>query len=87
MVNEEESTVMEKHIFEEELLQTLKEMAKDKIPTPNGWHINFFLHFFNLMGHELVKVVEVVRCFVHIPSEINSTFLTLIPKESNYLSL
>lgn len=55
-------------------------MAKDKSPEPDGWPANFFLHFFDLMGSDLVNLAETVNLSRHIPGFIKSTFLTLIPK-------
>lgn len=101
MVNNENTVMMDEQISEEELLQTLKEiaknkspepstlkeMAKNKSPEPDGWHMEFFLHFFELMGLELVMMVEVLRCSGHISGAINSTLLILISKKSNSISL
>ena len=79
-LNDENYTIMDKKITDEELHQTLKEMAKDKIIRPDGWPSDFFLHYFELMGLDLVHMAEAVRKSGHISGVINSTFLTFIPK-------
>ena len=46
----------------------------------NGWPTEFYLGFFELIGDDLLKVVEESwrEAFIHAP--LNSTFITLIPK-------
>jgi len=40
----------------------------------------FFLHFFELVGHDLIDVVEETRLRGEVIRPTNSTFLALIPK-------
>ena len=53
---------------------------KDKAPGPDGWPVEFFLFFFDLLGPLLVKVVESARTLGRVAPALNSTFLALIPK-------
>lgn len=48
-VSEEELTLMDDYISDEELHQTIKETEKDNSPSPHGWARNF-LHYFTLWG-------------------------------------
>jgi hypothetical protein len=64
----------------EELWKVLKEFAKDKSPGPYGWTVEFFLHFFELVGEELLEVVEDSRRRGEVIKDLNSTLLVLIPK-------
>jgi hypothetical protein len=64
----------------EELWKVLKDFAKDKSPGPYGWTVEFFLHFFELVGEELLEVVEDSRRRGEVIKDLNSTFLVLIPK-------
>ena len=41
-----------------EVETTLKNFAKDKSPGPDGWTVEFFLHFFDMLGLELVEAIE-----------------------------
>lgn len=65
----------------EEILEVLKSFSKDKCLGPDGWE--FFMHFFDLMGHNILDIVEESRTTGKILGAINSTFLYLIPKSSN----
>lgn len=70
----------------DEIEQTLKFFAKDKAPRPDGWLVELYLHFFELMGDELHELVNFSRINGYIPGGLNSTFVTLIPKKDKPLS-
>ena len=59
----------------------LKYFIKDKSPGPDGWPIEFYLAFFDLLGPELVKMVETSRKDGRVVPSLNSTFIALIPKK------
>jgi hypothetical protein len=80
MVLEDEVTNLENPCTREEILEVLKGFAKDKSPGPDGWTVEFFLHFFELVGQDLLDVVEETRLRGEVIKQINSTFLALIPK-------
>jgi hypothetical protein len=44
-------------------------------------HVEFFLEFFDLLGHELLEVVEESRVKGKINGALNATFVALIPKK------
>jgi hypothetical protein len=52
-------------MFEEvntnELLSIISTFHKDKILSPNGWTLEFYLGFFEFLGEDLLRVVEKVR--------------------------
>jgi hypothetical protein len=56
---------------------------KDRSPGPDGWTVEFFLQFFDLVGSDLLELVEDSRLRGKITGALNSTFLTLIPKANN----
>eukprot|EP00253_Pinus_taeda_P020087 PITA_20087 len=64
----------------EELEGVLKWFKKDKSPGPDGWTIEFYLAFFDVLGQDLMGVVEESRTTGSIYHAINSTFIALIPK-------
>ena len=59
----------------------LHSFKKDRSPSPDGWPVEFCLHFFDLLGEELLSAVDFTRVFGCILPSLNSTFLTLIPKK------
>jgi hypothetical protein len=42
----------------EELKKILKAFASDKSPGLDGWTVEFFLYFFDLVGEDLLGMVE-----------------------------
>jgi len=59
----------------EELEGTLKWFKKDKSPGPDGWPVEFYLAFLELLGKDLLAVIEESRITGHI-----HPFIALIPK-------
>jgi hypothetical protein len=55
----------------------------DKIPGPDGWTVEFYLHYFDLVGTKLLELVEDSKLHGKVTRAINSTFFTLIPKENH----
>ena len=65
----------------EEVESSLKYFKKDKSPGPDGWPVEFYLDFFDILGPELVNVVETSRREGRVTPSLNSTFIALIPKK------
>jgi len=63
-----------------ELESMLKWFKKDKSLGPDGWTIEFYLAFYDLLGQDMLKVVEECRLSGSLYNAINSTFIALIPK-------
>jgi hypothetical protein len=80
LVNEEDTLLLERPCTKEELWEVLKLFAKDKSLGPDGWTVEFFIHFFELVGDDLLEVVEDSRIRGEVVRALNSTFLALIPK-------
>jgi hypothetical protein len=67
----------------EELKEVMRSFQKDKSPGPYGWTIEFVLGFFDLLGQDILKLVEEIRITGQMPLSLNSTFIALIPKKDN----
>jgi hypothetical protein len=63
-----------------ELKSILTLFKRDKSPGPDGWTVEFYIHFFDLIKEDLLALVENVRTGGHIAGSLNSTFIALIPK-------
>ena len=61
----------------------LHSFKKDRSPKPDGWPVEFYLFFFDLLGEELLSAVDYARVSGCIPPSLNSTFLALIPQKEN----
>ena len=48
--------------------------------------MEFFIHFFDLVGDDLLNVVEDYKTRGLVNKSLNATFLTLVPKVNNPLS-
>ena len=83
IVTEDEVVNLENPSTSEEILEVLKGFTKDKSLGPDGWKVEFFLHFFELVGHDLLDMVEETRIRGELINSINSTFMALIPKVNN----
>jgi hypothetical protein len=80
MVSEEDARLLEKPCSLEDLLNILKDFSKDKSPGPDGWTVEFFLHYFELVGEDLLGMVDESRRKGEVIKALNTTFIVLIPK-------
>jgi hypothetical protein len=80
LVSEEEVHTLEKPITMEEVLEVLKGFTKDKIPGPDRWTVEFFLHYYDLVAKDLLETIEESRLIGEVNMTPNSTFIALIPK-------
>jgi hypothetical protein len=80
MVSGEEASLLERPCSLEDLLSILKAFSKDKSPGPDGWTVEFFLHYFELVGEDMLGMVEESRRKGEVIKALNATFLVLIPK-------
>lgn len=82
-VNEEEAEVLYDLVTPGELESTLKWFKKEKSLGPDGWTIEFYIAFYDLLSHDLLRVVEECKVSGILYNAINSTFIALIPKSDN----
>jgi hypothetical protein len=82
-ITEEDSDNLEHPVTKKEIMEILKLFAVDKSSGPDGWTVEFYLKFFEVVSDDLVDLVEDTRSRGRIKSTLNSTFLALIPKENN----
>jgi hypothetical protein len=82
MVTTEETLALESPCTKEEILSVLKGFKREKSPGPDGWSVELYLHFFDIMGQDLLNVVEDARTRGVINPQLNNTFIVLIPKSN-----
>ena len=86
MITHEEAPSLIQPITLSEIEGALNSFKKDRSPGLDGWPVEFYLHFFDLLGNELLSAVDCARVSGCIPPSLNSTFLALIPKKENPLT-
>jgi hypothetical protein len=82
-VTADDNVVIDRVVTKQEIWDILSNFAKDKSPGPDGWTTEFFTLFFDVVGDDLLDMVEDSRTRGKIQKSLNSTFLTLIPKENS----
>lgn len=63
-----------------ELYDMLKGFINDKSPRPGGWYMDFFLYFYDIMGKELVDVINETRLKGKVSGALSTNFIVFIPK-------
>jgi hypothetical protein len=79
----EDNELLTQQISEEETLQAIRSLDQDKAPGPDGFSIRFFKHFWSLIKHDLRRMLNYTLWKKKVGGATNSTFLALIPKETN----
>ena len=70
----------------EQLMKILSSFQEERSPGPNGWPVEFFQPFFDLVGEDLLKMIEELKIQGKLSRGLNSTFLALIPKKDHTAS-
>jgi hypothetical protein len=86
VVFDEEANTLYAHVTLDEVKYVLSLFKIDKSPGPNGWTVEFFSTFFDLVGEYIVQMIEESRKNGYITGSLNSTFLAIIPKENKSTS-
>ena len=61
----------------------LKKFTESKVPSPDGWSVEIFSEFFNIIWEDILEVVEESRVKAFVSRSLNSNFIDLIPKNDN----
>jgi hypothetical protein len=80
VITEEMNISMEEELTKVEVLVTLSCMQKGNIPCLDGFSIEFFIIFYNLIKEVLLKVVKESQTSGNVKGSFNSTFIALIHK-------
>lgn len=80
MIDETNSHALFKLVSIEELKVVLFHFKNEKSPGPDSWTAEFLTSFFDLVGEDLLEMVEESRRIGSIVGGLNETILTLIPK-------
>jgi len=64
LTTDEEVHALEKTVSKVEILEVLKGFTKEKSHGPDGWTIEFFLHFFDLVADDLWRLSKTLAFLV-----------------------
>ena len=79
-ISEDENVELMKGVTMQELKSILDISKNDKSPGPDGIPVEVYRSLFDVLGEDLLRVVEDSRKSSKIPAVFNSTFIALIPK-------
>ena len=86
LISPKEIFRLESPILEEEVKKAIWSLHPDKAPGPNGFPICFYRTFWPLIKRDLMRLISWMAKG-KMEGATNSTFLALIPKESNPTSI
>ena len=59
MFEEEDNITIGRSVTKAEVKETLRLFVKDKSPGLDGWTVEFYSHFFDLLGQEITEAVTI----------------------------
>eukprot|EP01018_Ginkgo_biloba_P003770 Gb_15008 [translate_table: standard] len=83
LVSEEDNASLLEEVSKDELQTVLHSFQKGKSPGLDGWTVEFFLGFYEVIEEDLMSVIEESRSSGRILAAFNTTFIALIPKSDN----
>ena len=81
LVVEEHNQNLRKPITPEEVDQAVQEMPNGMAPEPDGFTLDLFKSYWDVVKQDIYDIVEDSRKYSYVLKALNSTFITLIPKE------
>ena len=85
-VSEDENAELMQAITIKDIKHILSISKNDKSPGPDGIPVEVYRCLFDVLGEDLLRVIELSKTSGKIPGVFNTTFLALIPKNDHPLS-
>jgi hypothetical protein len=63
LVGEEENERMYREVTREEIIYVLISFMKYRGPCPEEWTMELYIEFFDMLGEDIIRVVEAVRTY------------------------
>eukprot|EP00253_Pinus_taeda_P007194 PITA_07194 len=86
LVTREDNYNLNRPVNEEEARKVIKEMQNGKAPGPNGFDVGFFKACWGIVKHDILDVVEDSRENKIVLKALNTSFISLIPKQDNAMT-
>ena len=80
LVSTEKNDILMKPITLYEVEEVVFQMREGTTPVPDGFTVNFFHRFWDLIKMEVLRIMEDSRLTKRLLPAFNATFITLIPK-------
>lgn len=81
LISQDQNKALNQAITMKEVEEAVKYMPNGKAPRPDGFTIDFYKAYWEIIKIEVWKMVEDSRHSSSILKSLNSMFITLIPKE------
>lgn len=78
---------LEREFEEEEILDVVNGMDKDKAPGPDGFTLTFFQDCWDVVRDDIMKVFAEVYSYKRFEKSLNATFIALIPKKARAVEI
>ena len=82
-VKNKDNELLLKTITLEEIKKAVEAMEDDRAPGPDGYNVNFIKICWDIVKHELFKMISKSQRCSRLGGSTNSVFLALIPKEKD----
>lgn len=83
MLNPKASAWLSRPFTDEEVLNSIKAINRDKSPGPDGFTAGFFQDNWNLIKSEVLKAIKNFFKHLKMLQEVNKTHICLIPKKAS----
>jgi len=83
LVSREDNFNLNGPMTEEEVNEVLNDIHNGKVPNPDGFNVDFFKACWNIVKQDILNVVKYSRMNRTILKVLNTSFVSLIPKQDN----
>jgi len=81
LVSREDNFNLNRPITEEEVSEVLKDIHNGKAPGSDGFNVEFFKAYWNIVKYDILNVAEDSRKYKTILKALNTSFISMIPKQ------
>jgi len=86
-ISSQQALLLERDITDEEILNTLKHIKKNKSPGPDGFNVNFFILTWDIVGPVFTAAIQSFFRQGCLLRGTNATAIALVPKNANPSSM
>jgi len=83
VVSQEDNAKINQEVTKKELYEALFQLHLDKAPCLDGFNTHFYQKCWHTIKKDLLRMIHYVQKSIKLGANTNSSFLALIPKDSN----